>query len=65
MQATEIDYIILFIGMMSLIVLAGVLAELGAWIMNKLGFIEEDPDPTDFIARLQAGEVLDKDNMFE
>ena len=36
MQATEIDYIILFIGMVSLIALAGILAELGAWIMNKL-----------------------------
>ena len=63
MQATEIDYIILFYGMVFLLLIAGLLAQLGVWIAKKLGY--KDPDPTDFIARLEAGEVLHKDNIFK
>ena len=49
----------LFIG---LIALGAILGEVAVWIMQRLGFSEDDP--TDFMARLEAGEVLDKDNMF-
>tara|TARA_R100001163_G_scaffold14762_1_gene13401 strand:- start:506 stop:697 length:192 start_codon:yes stop_codon:yes gene_type:complete len=62
MQATQIDYIILFYGMVFFLLGAGLLAELSVFIAKKIGF--KEPDPTDFMARLEAGEVLDKDNMF-
>jgi|TARA_A100001391_G_scaffold129196_1_gene88411 hypothetical protein len=62
MQATQIDYIILFYGMVVFLLGAGLLAELSVFIAKKIGF--KEPDPTDFMARLEAGEVLDKDNMF-
>jgi len=62
MQATETDYIIIFYGMVLLLLMIGLLAEVAVWIANRLGY--KDPDPTDFIARLEAGEVLHKDNIF-
>ena len=62
MQATEIDYIIIFYGMVFILLIAGLLAELSVWIAKKLGY--KDIDPTDFIARLEAGEVLHKDKIF-
>ena len=62
MQATETDYIIIFYGMVLLLLMIGLLAEVAVWIAKRLGY--KDPDPTDFIARLEAGEVFHKDNLF-
>ena len=55
---------ILFIvyGFLAILTLGAVLGEVAVWVANRFGF--DDPDPTDFMARLEAGEVLDKDNMF-
>jgi len=50
----------LFIGLLAL---GAILGEVAVWIMQRLGFSEDDP--TDFMARLEAGEVLDKDNIFK
>lgn len=61
---TNIEFDILTIAwlFLGLLALGAILGEVAVWIMQRLGFSEDDP--TDFMARLEAGEVLDKDNMF-
>ena len=54
-------FIVLF-GFLAILTLGALLGEVAVWVAKRFGF--DDPDPTDFIARLEAGEVLDKDNMF-
>ena len=72
------EVLIIVISFLGILVLGALLAEVAVWIAKLLGyefsgevavwvakrFGFDDPDPTDFIARLEAGEVLDKDNMF-
>ena len=54
-------FIVLF-GFLAILTLGAILGEVAVWVAKRFGF--DDPDPTDFMARLEAGEVLDKDNMF-
>ena len=54
-------FIVVF-GFLAILTLGALLGEVAVWVVKRFGF--DDPDPTDFIARLEAGEVLDKDNMF-
>jgi len=49
-------------GFLAILTLGAVLGEVAVWVAKRFGF--DDPDPIDFMARLEAGEVLDKDNMF-
>tara|TARA_R100001510_G_scaffold37863_1_gene34210 strand:+ start:288 stop:482 length:195 start_codon:yes stop_codon:yes gene_type:complete len=54
-------FIVLF-GFLAILTLGALLGEVAVWVAKRFGF--DDLDPTDFMARLEAGEVLDKDNMF-
>lgn len=63
MTNTELDILTITWLFIALIALGAILGEVAVWIMQRLGFGEDDP--TDFMARLEAGEVLDKDNIFK
>lgn len=63
MTQNDIDILIITFGFITLLAVAGILGEVAVWIAKLLGF--EEPDQTDFMARLEAGEILDKNNIFE
>ena len=66
MLATSIDYLVMFYGFAGLLILGAVLGELSVWIAKILGYDFDDKkiEATDWIERLDNGEILHKDNMF-
>jgi hypothetical protein len=64
MLAEPIDYYLMFVGFISIIMIGALLGEVAVWIAKLLGFEPVEEYDVDFVNRLDQGEVLDKDNMF-
>ena len=66
MLATSFDYLLIFYGFAGLLILGAFLGELSVWIAKILGydFNDKQLEATDWIERLNNGEVLHKDNIF-
>jgi len=64
MLAEPIDYYLMFLGFISIIMIGALLGEVAVWIAKMLGFEPVEEYDVDFERRLNDGEVLDKDNMF-
>jgi hypothetical protein len=64
MLAEPIDYYLMFVGFISIITIGAILGEVAVWIAKMLGFEPVEEYDVDFVNRLDQGEVLDKDNMF-
>jgi hypothetical protein len=64
MLAEPIDYYLMFVGFISIIMIGALLGEVAVWIAKMLGFEPVEEYDVDFVNRLDQGEVLDKDNMF-
>jgi hypothetical protein len=64
MLAEPIDYYLMFVGFISIITIGAILGEVAVWIAKLLGFEPVEEYDVDFVNRLDQGEVLDKDNMF-
>lgn len=64
MLAEPIDYYLMFVGFISIITIGAILGEVAVWIAKMLGFEPIQEYDVDFVNRLDQGEVLDKDNMF-
>jgi hypothetical protein len=64
MLAEPLDYYLMFVGFISIITIGAILGEVAVWIAKLLGFEPVEEYDVDFVNRLDQGEVLDKDNMF-
>ena len=64
MLAEPIDYYLMFVGFISIITIGAILGEVAVWIAKMLGFEPVEEYDVDFVNRLDQGEVLDKNNMF-
>lgn len=64
MLAEPIDYYLMFLGFISIIMIGALLGEVAVWIAKMLGFEPVEEYDVDFERRLNDGEVLNKDNMF-
>ena len=66
MLAKSLEYLVLFYGFAGLFILGAVLGELSVWIAKILGYDFDDKklEATDWLERLNNGEVLHKDNLF-
>ena len=64
MLAEPIDYYLMFLGFISIIMIGALLGEVAVWIAKMLCFEPVEEYDVYFERRLNVGEVLDKDNMF-
>ena len=58
------DVFIVLVGLIGIILLGALLGEVAVRIAKMLGYEYEEKPNVDFWQRLQDGEVLDADNMF-
>lgn len=58
------DVFIVLVGFIGIILLGALLGEVAVLIAKMLGYEYEEKPNVDFWQRLQDGEVLDADNMF-